>query len=109
MLEGDLKAVAASGGHGATEILAVTHAWMTADAFEGIVNDWIKTARHPKTGLPYDKMIYQPMVELMDYLRDNRGVLFDPRCVDALLRHEAQLPEIIHRFGKPSRPGPHLQ
>ena len=45
----------------------------------------------------------------MDYLRDNRGVLFDPRCVDALLRHEAQLPEIIHRFGKPSRPGPHLQ
>ena len=71
VLEGDLKAVAASGGHGATEILAVTHAWMTADAFEGIVNDWIKTARHPKTGLPYDKMIYQPMVELMDYLRDN--------------------------------------
>ena len=47
--------------------------------------------------------------EAMDYLRDNRGVLFDPRCVDALLRHEAQLPEIIHRFGKPSRPGPHLQ
>ncbi|MBY0137768.1 HAD family hydrolase [Paracoccus yeei] len=71
VLEGDLKAVAASGEHGATEILAVTHAWMTADAFEGIVNDWIKTARHPKTGLPYDKMIYQPMVELMDYLRDN--------------------------------------
>ncbi|WP_423208971.1 hypothetical protein E2976_04615 (plasmid) [Paracoccus yeei] len=48
VLEGDLKAVAASGGHGATEILAVTHAWMTADAFEGIVNDWIKTARHPQ-------------------------------------------------------------
>ncbi|QEU10633.1 HAD family hydrolase [Paracoccus yeei] len=71
VLEGDLKAVAGSGGKGATEILAVTHAWMTADAFEGIVNDWIKTARHPKTGLPYDEMIYQPMVELMDYLRDN--------------------------------------
>ena len=71
ILEGDTKAVAASGVHGVTELMAVTHAWMTAEAFEEIVSDWISTARHPRFDRPYDSLIYQPMVELMDYLRDN--------------------------------------
>lgn len=71
ILEGDTKAVAASGEHGVTELMAVTHAWMTAEAFEEIVSDWISTARHPRFDRPYDSLIYQPMVELMDYLRDN--------------------------------------
>ncbi len=48
--------------------------------------------------------------EAMDYMRDNSGVLFDPRCVDALLRHEAQMGEIVQRFVKQSvQPGQHLQ
>ena len=67
ILEGDTKAVAASGEHGVTELMAVTHAWMTAEAFEEIVSDWISTARHPRFDRPYDSLIYQPMVELMDY------------------------------------------
>lgn len=71
ILEGDTKAVAASGEHGVTELMAVTHAWMTAEAFEEIVSEWISTARHPRFDRPYDSLIYQPMVELMDYLRDN--------------------------------------
>ena len=71
ILEGDTKAVAASGEHGVTELMAVTHAWMTAEAFEEIVSEWISPARHPRFDRPYDSLIYQPMVELMDYLRDN--------------------------------------
>ena len=48
-----------------------THAGMTTDAFEAIVRDWIATARHPKTGRLYTEMVYQPMVELLTYLRAN--------------------------------------
>jgi hypothetical protein len=44
---------------------------MTTEAFEKVVRDWLATARHPKTGRPYNEMIYQPMVELLRYLRAN--------------------------------------
>jgi hypothetical protein len=44
---------------------------MTADEFAESVRDWLKTAKHPKTGRPYDKMVYQPMLELLAYLRAN--------------------------------------
>jgi hypothetical protein len=48
-----------------------THAGMTTDEFDKIVRDWIATAKHPKTGRLYSEMIYQPMLELLRYLRAN--------------------------------------
>jgi phosphoglycolate phosphatase-like HAD superfamily hydrolase len=71
VLEGDVKAVAASGEGGLAEILAATHAGNTTGEFEGIVRNWIESARHPKTNRLYTEMVYQPMLELLDYLRAN--------------------------------------
>lgn len=71
VLEGDLKAVMAGGKKSLIEIVAATHAGMTADEFEQIVTEWISTAKHPKTGRLYKEMIYQPMLELLTYLRAN--------------------------------------
>ena len=71
MLEGDLKAVAAGGEQALLEMVMATHAGMTTDEFEKIVTDWIATARHPTTGRPYTEMVYQPMLELLAYLRAN--------------------------------------
>ena len=48
-----------------------THAGMTTEEFEKIVKDWIATAKHPKTERPYTEMVYQPMLELLAYLRAN--------------------------------------
>jgi phosphoserine phosphatase len=53
------------------EILTATHAGMTTEEFEGIVRDWLGTARHPKTGRRYTEMVYQPMLELLAFLRAN--------------------------------------
>jgi hypothetical protein len=69
VLRGDLKAVAAAGEKGVMELVAATHAGMTDDEFEKIVIDWMATARHPTTSKPYTKMVYQPMLDLLDYLR----------------------------------------
>lgn len=71
VLEGDMQALAASGMKGLTEIIAVTHAGMSTADFEGIVTDWIATARHPKYDKPYTELVYQPMLELLAYLRAN--------------------------------------
>jgi phosphoserine phosphatase len=71
VIAGDMKGVAASGKKGLAEILTVTHSGMTTDEFNQIVKDWVKTARHPKFKRPYTGMVYQPMLELLSYLRDN--------------------------------------
>ncbi|QKX17843.1 HAD family phosphatase [Microbulbifer sp. YPW1] len=71
ILKGDTKQVMASGKEGLMKILAATHANMTAEEFQANVADWLKTARHPKTNRPYNEMIYQPMLELLGYLRAN--------------------------------------
>jgi phosphoglycolate phosphatase-like HAD superfamily hydrolase len=71
VLEGDLKAVMAGGKKSLVEIVAATHAGMTTDEFEQIVTDWISTAKHPKTRRQYKEMVYQPMLELLAYLRAN--------------------------------------
>ena len=65
----DSKGVAAAGKQGVMEMLAATHAGMSIDEFNRIVGDWITTARHPQTGKPYPQMIYQPMLELLEYVR----------------------------------------
>jgi phosphoserine phosphatase len=53
------------------EVIAATHAGMTADEFTKIVKDWLATAKHPKYDRPYTECVYQPMLELLDYLRAN--------------------------------------
>jgi hypothetical protein len=71
LLEGDLKTALAGGEKAVLETVLVTHSGMTTDEFEKSVKEWIATAIHPKTGKQYTKMIYQPMVELLTYLRAN--------------------------------------
>ena len=71
LLKGDMAKVLAAGGKGLAEIMAVTHAGMTTDEFTPIVEQWITTAKHPQTGRLYADMVYQPMVELLAYLRAN--------------------------------------
>jgi len=71
ILKGDLKGVAASGERGLAALVAATHAGMTTDEFESAVRAWVATARHPKSGKPYTEMVYQPMLELLAYLRDH--------------------------------------
>jgi phosphoglycolate phosphatase-like HAD superfamily hydrolase len=71
VLEGDLKALAASGEKGLIEVGMATHAGMTTEEFEQIVKDWLATAKHPRFNRPYTECIYQPMVELLNYLRAN--------------------------------------
>jgi phosphoglycolate phosphatase-like HAD superfamily hydrolase len=71
VLEGDHKALAAAGEKGIVEIVAATHTGMTIDEFHGAVKDWLKTAQHPKFKRPYTECVYQPMVEVLEYLRAN--------------------------------------
>lgn len=71
VLKDDMQGVIASGEEGLMKIIAATHANMTAEEFSSNVKSWLHTARHPKTGKPYNEMIYQPMLELLDYLRAN--------------------------------------
>jgi phosphoserine phosphatase len=71
LLKGDLKGVEASGEKGIVQLLAVTHAGMTTEEFEKTVLDWMATAKHPKSGRPFTSMVYQPMLELLAYLRAN--------------------------------------
>ena len=71
VLEGDMKSVLASGARGLAELIMTTHAGITTDEFETIVKDWLATAKHPKFGKPYTECVYQPMLELLVYLRAN--------------------------------------
>ena len=71
VLKGDLKSALAGGERALLEMVMATHAGMTTEEFEKIVLDWISTARHPKTGRLFTEMAYQPMLELLAYLRAN--------------------------------------
>jgi hypothetical protein len=71
VLEGDIKAVMAGGEHALLELVMASHAGNTTEEFSQIVKDWLATAKHPKTGRPYTDMVYQPMLELLAYLRAN--------------------------------------
>jgi len=69
VLRGDMQGLAKSGEKGVLTVVAATHAGMTTDEFERSVTQWIASARHPQTGRPYTAMVYQPMLELLAYLR----------------------------------------
>ena len=71
VLENDVKTLVASGVDGLLEVLAVTHTGMTTEAFEKTVKEWMATATHPVSKKHYNEMIYQPMLELLKFLRDN--------------------------------------
>ena len=71
LLKGDLNAALAGGDHAILELFMATHTGMTTVEFEQIVKDWITTAKHPKTGKLFTEMAYQPMLELLAYLRAN--------------------------------------
>jgi phosphoserine phosphatase len=71
VLEDDHGALGRLGEKGLLEIMAATHAGVTTDEFRTVITDWIATARHPRFDRPYTELIYQPMRELLDYLRAN--------------------------------------
>ncbi len=71
VLKGDMLGLGATGEKGILGIVAATHTGMTTDEFTQAVHDWITTAKHPKTGRLYTDMVYQPMLELLSYLRAN--------------------------------------
>lgn len=79
VLDNDMKALMESGDKGLLEIVAVTHAGMSTEDFEEIVSKWIATAKDPNPRFEnrlFTQMVYQPMLELMDYLRANEFKVF---------------------------------
>ena len=70
-LAGDLEGVMAGGTKSLLELIMTSHASITTDAFAATVMDWIQTARHPRFDRPYTDLVYQPMLEVLDYLRAN--------------------------------------
>jgi phosphoglycolate phosphatase-like HAD superfamily hydrolase len=71
VLDNDAEALAAAGTRGLAQLIMATHAGMTTDEFTQAVAAWIATARHPRFDRPYTDLVYQPMLELLVYLRDN--------------------------------------
>jgi phosphoglycolate phosphatase-like HAD superfamily hydrolase len=71
LLDKDPGALGASGEKGLLQIVAATHSGMTVNQFSREVLDWMATARHPRFHRPYNSLVYQPMLELLAYLRAN--------------------------------------
>lgn len=71
VLENDMKSLAKQGEHGLIQLVMATHAGNTTEEFESYVKEWIATAKHPTKKVTYDKLVYQPMLELLQYLRAN--------------------------------------
>ncbi len=71
VLKGDLKAALAGGNKSLLTLTMATHANMSTETFSSVVRNWIDTAKHPETGMLYADMVYQPMLEVLDYLREN--------------------------------------
>ena len=76
VLAGDMKAVAAMGEKGMVEIVAATHSGITTADFDKSVRDWLATAQHPRFKVLYTDLVYQPMLELLAYLRANKFKTF---------------------------------
>jgi len=71
LLKGDLKTALAGGDHAVLDLMMATHTGMTTVEFAQVVNDWIATAKNPKTGILDTEMVYEPMLEVLAYLRAN--------------------------------------
>jgi phosphoglycolate phosphatase-like HAD superfamily hydrolase len=75
-LKGDIPSALSGGVKALLEMIMATHAGLTAEEFAQAVSDWLATARHPESGKPFTAMVYQPMLELLDYLRANDFKVF---------------------------------
>ncbi|MCB2208495.1 MAG: haloacid dehalogenase-like hydrolase [Bacteroidetes bacterium] len=71
VLDDDMKELAKHGEHGLLELVMASHAGMTTSEFEQIVKEWLRTAKHPRFERPFTDLVYQPMLELLQYLREN--------------------------------------
>ncbi len=71
VLEGDMPALVASGKKGLLDLVMATHGGMTTAEFEQIVRSWLAAARHPRFQRPYTDLVFQPMLEVLTYLRRN--------------------------------------
>lgn len=71
VLEEDQDALLAEGEEGLLKLLMASHAGMTTDEFADVVHNWLRTARHPRFERPYTELVFQPMQELLDFLRAN--------------------------------------
>ena len=76
VLEEDFPALVESGEHGLLKLVMATHAGNTPEQFQEIVKGWLATARHPRFDRPFTELVYQPMLELLQYLRDNQFKIF---------------------------------
>jgi len=71
VLEDDMEELIKQGEHGLLKLIMASHAGVTVEEFESIVKEWLATARHPRFNKPYNALVYQPMLELLNFLRDN--------------------------------------
>ncbi|MEJ2275831.1 MAG: HAD family hydrolase [Woeseiaceae bacterium] len=71
VLDGDMEALAAGGEEGLVKLVMASHAGMTSDAFDASVRSFLSTAKHPQKDRLFTELVYQPMLELLDYLRAN--------------------------------------
>ena len=76
LLEGDTEALMAEGEAGLVKLVMASHAGMTSEEFTASVNEWMRTTRHPRFDQPYNALVYQPMLELLEYLRANGFTTF---------------------------------
>ena len=76
VLENDINALMGYGTHGLLEIVMATHAEMNTEEFQDIVKEWLSKSRHPRFNRPYTDLVYQPMLELLSYLRENEFKTF---------------------------------
>ena len=76
ILEDDQEALASMGHRELAQLLAATHTGITAEEFSVIAREWLDAARHPRFDRPFDRCIYQPMLEVLDYLRANGFTTF---------------------------------
>jgi len=76
LASGDREALAGVTEHDLVELVSATHSGLTLDEFQGLVSEWLATARHPRFDRPYTELTYQPMVELLDYLRAHGFMTF---------------------------------
>ncbi len=71
VLENDMSTLMEQGEHGLLTLVMSTHAGTTTEEFEKIVSEWLRTAQHPQLNRPYTDLVYQPMLELLTFLRAN--------------------------------------
>ncbi|MFC2107074.1 HAD family hydrolase [Bacteroidota bacterium] len=76
VLEDDMATLAEHGEHGLLELVMATHGGLTTNEFQNEVREWLAQSKHPRFNVPYTELVYQPMLELMDYLRANNFKVF---------------------------------